>query len=124
MRTIIMSKSKSEVKQTQRSTFRERWGCQSNWQVIMIFIVFSITGSMAVALAHPVVHLFGLSRETTNPWIFWPIRIAIIFPIYQVLLVVVGSLLGQHQFFFRYAKKILKRLGISRLMMVFHKRIS
>ncbi|MCF6765699.1 hypothetical protein L3V82_07930 [Thiotrichales bacterium 19S3-7] len=119
-----MNAFNSKEDNSKQSTFRERWGCQSNWQVIMIFVVFSITGSMAVALAHPVVHLFGLSRETTSPWVFWPIRIAIIFPIYQVLLVVMGSLLGQHRFFFRYAKKMIKRFGLSRLMMVFHKRLS
>lgn len=107
----------------QKNTFRVRWGCQSNWQVAIIFIVFSITGSMAVTLAEPVLHLFGLSRETTNPWVFWPIRIAIIFPLYQILLVIVGTLLGQRKFFWRYGRKMLERFGITRLAMVFQRRL-
>ncbi|MCF6807834.1 hypothetical protein L3V79_05445 [Thiotrichales bacterium 19S9-12] len=108
-----------------KETFRSRWGVESNWQVLLIFIVFSITGSLAVALAHPVVHFFGLNQETTNPWIFWPIRIAIIFPIYQVLLFMIGTLVGQKKFFWHYGRKMLKRMGLERLCnLLLYKQVS
>lgn len=122
MKDKAIAKAKRELKSKERTTFRQRWGVESNWQVIVIFFVFSITGSMAVALAHPVVHMFGLYRQTTSPWIFWPIRIAIIFPIYQVLLVSVGTLLGQRKFFWRYGRKMLDRFGFSKLFFALQKR--
>jgi len=53
-----------------------------------------------------------LYQDTTNPWLFWPVRIALIFPIYQILLVVVGTLFGQHQFFWNMEKKMIRRLGL------------
>ncbi|PJA05207.1 MAG: diacylglyceryl transferase, partial [Flavobacteriales bacterium CG_4_10_14_0_2_um_filter_35_18] len=77
---------------------KARWGIKSNFQIIVIFFVFALNGSIAVRLATPVTHFFGLYQDTTNPWLFWPVRIALIFPIYQILLVVVGTLFGQHQF--------------------------
>ncbi|PCH77057.1 MAG: diacylglyceryl transferase [Flavobacteriaceae bacterium] len=96
------------------STFKERWGITSNFQIIMIFIVFSINGSFATYIAHPVTELIGLSRETTNPWIFWPIRIFLVFFIYQITLPIVGFCLGQSKFFVPFTKKMLSRFGMKR----------
>jgi len=91
---------------------KARWGIKSNFQIIVIFFVFALNGSIAVRLATPVTHFFGLYQDTTNPWLFWPVRIALIFPIYQILLVVVGTLFGQHQFFWNMEKKMIRRLGL------------
>ena len=90
---------------------KEKWGITSNFQIIIILLVFSITGSIAVVVAKPVLKLVGLDKEVLSPWIFWPIRIFIIFPIYQVLIVVIGALFGQFKFFWTFEKKMLVRLG-------------
>ena len=90
---------------------KEKWGITSNFQIIIILLVFSITGSIAVVVAKPVLNLLGLDKEVLSPWIFWPIRILIIFPIYQVLIVVIGALFGQFKFFWAFEKKMLVRLG-------------
>ena len=90
---------------------KEKWGITSNFQLIIILLVFSITGSIAVIVAKPALNLVGLDKEALSPWIFWPIRIFIIFPIYQVLIVVVGALFGQFKFFWAFEKKMLARLG-------------
>ena len=91
---------------------KERWGIRSNFQVVIIFIVFAVTGSSAAKLAAPITQLLGLNPEVLSPWVYWPIRILMIFPIYQVLLVVFGWLFGQFQFFWNFEKKMLKRLGL------------
>ncbi|MBT8300263.1 MAG: diacylglyceryl transferase [Maribacter sp.] len=91
---------------------KQRWGIESNFQVIMIFIVFAVTGSAAAKLAEPVTAMIGLEREITNAWLYWTIRILLIFPIYQVLLVAFGWLFGQFQFFWNFEKKMLRRLGL------------
>ena len=91
---------------------KERWGVDSNFQLIVIFLVFAITGSTASKLAAPVTHLMGIDRELVSAWIYWPIRILVIFPIYQILLVVFGWLFGQFSFFWNFEKKMLSRFGI------------
>lgn len=91
---------------------KERWGISSNFQIAVIFVVFAVTGSTAAKLAAPLTQLLGLNPETLSPWIYWPIRILMIFPLYQILLVVFGWLFGQFQFFWNFEKKMLKRLGL------------
>jgi hypothetical protein len=90
---------------------KEKWGITSNFQIIIILVVFSITGSVAVWIAKPVLNLVGLDKEVVSPWLFWPIRIFIIFPIYQILIVIIGALFGQFKFFWAFEKKMLVRLG-------------
>ena len=94
--------------------FKEKWGITSNLQFIIILIVFSVTGSLAVWLAKPILELVGLDKSAVSASIYWPIRIAIIFPIYQVMIVVIGALLGQFKFFWAFEKKMLVRLGFKR----------
>ena len=93
---------------------KEKWGITSNFQIIIILVVFSITGSVAVWIAKPVLNLVGLDKEIVSPWLFWPIRIFIIFPIYQILIVIIGALFGQFKFFWAFEKKMLVRLGFKR----------
>lgn len=80
------------------------------WQVVVIFIVFAITGSLSVRLGSPVLTWLGLDREVLNPWVYWPLRILAIFPIYQVLLIVIGTIFGQFKFFYQVEKKMLGRI--------------
>lgn len=90
---------------------KERWGITSNIQLILIFIAFAINGSFAAWVANPVTEFIGLDKETTNGWIYWPLRILLIFPIYQLTLPIVGFLCGQFKFFWAFEKKFLSRLG-------------
>ncbi|ETN95413.1 hypothetical protein SAMN04487906_2510 [Zhouia amylolytica] len=91
---------------------KQRWNIKSNIQLFVILLVFAITGSSAAKLAGPLMELLTLRQETTNPWIYWMLRIVLIFPIYQVLLVFFGWVFGQFQFFWGFEKKMLKRIGI------------
>lgn len=91
---------------------KERWGINSNLQIVLILIVFAINGSFAAWVANPVTEFIGIYRETTHPIIYWPIRILLIFPIYQLTLPIVGFAFGQFSFFWNFEKKFLKRLGL------------
>lgn len=101
---------------------KKHWGIDSNLQILIIIFVFSITGSSAVYLVKPVLEILGLSREHFGPsfWFggFWYyiFRILFIFPIYQLLLVFFGWLLGQFSFFWNFEKKMLRRLGLGKLL--------
>ena len=92
---------------------KEKWGIKSTFQLIIIFFVFSITGSLALWVAKPLLNLIGVEKNSLSPWIFWPVRILIIFPIYQVLIVIVGAIFGQFRFFWNFEKKMLSRLGFN-----------
>lgn len=89
----------------------KKWVVSQKWEMIAIFIVFAITGSISAKLAKPLTYLIGLEQGITNGWIYWPVRILIILPIYQVLLVCFGWLFGQFRFFWNFEKKMLKRMG-------------
>lgn len=91
---------------------KHRWGIHNNWSIIAIFIVFAINGTFASWIAKPVTNLLGLSQETTHPWLFWILRILLIFPIYQATLPIVGWFFGQFKFFWAFEKKFLTRLGL------------
>jgi len=91
---------------------KQRWGITSNLQLILILIVFSINGSFAAWVASPVTEFIGLHRETTSPWIYWPLRILLIFSIYQFTLPIVGFCFGQYKFFWNFTKKMLSRMGL------------
>lgn len=91
---------------------KQRWNIQSNWQLFIIFLVFAITGSTAAKFAAPVTDLVGITSDM-GWYVYWPVRILIIFPLYQVLLVFFGWLFGEFQFFWNFEKKMLRgmRLG-------------
>jgi len=98
---------------------KQKWGITSNFQLVVIFIVFGITGSMSVRVAKPVLNFLYIYPETFEDlWggliLYWIIRILIVFPVYQVLLLFFGSLFLQFKFFWNFEKKILKRMGFKR----------
>lgn len=93
---------------------KARWGIKSNFQVFLIFIVFGINGSLAVRIAGPLLDAMGVYREDMNGVLYWVIRILVVFPIYQVTLIIVGALFGQFRFFWNMEKKMLQRMGFKR----------
>lgn len=88
---------------------KNKWGITSNLQAIIIFIVFGITGSASLWVGTPILNYLGVTKESMNPWMFWPLRILIIFPIYQVMLICIGTAFGQFKFFWEVEKKMFGR---------------
>ncbi len=91
---------------------KKRWSIDNNLSILAIILVFSINGSFATWVAKPITLFFGLSLETVSPFIFWPLRILLIFPIYQLTLPILGWFFGQFKFFWAFEKKFLSRLGL------------
>lgn len=91
---------------------KQRWNIDSNWAIVAIFIVFAINGSFASWVAKPLTAFLGLDKETVSGFIYWPLRILLIFPVYQLTLPIVGWLFGQFKFFWAFEKKFLTRLGL------------
>lgn len=94
---------------------KERWGVQSNFQLTIIFIVFAITGSASAWLSKPFCLWLGITKDDLGFW-FTPVRLILIFPIYQVLLVLIGFIFGQFKFFWAFEKKMLRKMGLGFLL--------
>jgi len=91
---------------------KEKWGITSNFQLFIICVVFAITGSFSAFVTEPVIlFLFG-DLDGVSPFLSWPLRIFIIFPIYQVLLLFFGFIFFQYKFFYQFEKKFLKKIGL------------
>ena len=60
---------------------KDRWGIESNFQFIIIFIVFGITGSMSLLISGPILDFINLEQLITVNWVYWLVRIIIIFNI-------------------------------------------
>lgn len=94
---------------------KQRLNIDSNLQLLIILLVFAINGSLSVVLAKPFMQFIGISISTIHPILFWSFRILLMFVLYQILLVVIGTLFGQHKFFWNMEKKMLSRLGFKKL---------
>src|SRR5690554_5736836 len=95
---------------------KQRWGIDSNFQIVLILIVFAVTGSTSAKLAGPLCDFLGIYEENTSWLVYWFARLVLIFPIYQVLLVFFGWLFGQFAFFWEFEKKMLSRLGFAKFL--------
>ncbi|MDR2813793.1 MAG: hypothetical protein LBB79_03945 [Prevotellaceae bacterium] len=85
--------------------FKQRWSIESNRQLAIVFVAFGLTGFCTLGVKKFLLPLFGVSPETP---IYLRIiaEVLIILPAYQVLLIIVGSLLGQYKFFKGFLRKM------------------
>ena len=90
---------------------KDKWSITSNFQIVLIIIVFAINGSFAAWVAKPITAFIGISLEEINPWIYYPIRVLLVFPIYQITLPIVGFAFGQFRFFWEFEKKMFGRFS-------------
>ena len=91
---------------------KERWGITSNFQLVVIFIVFAINGTASSKLSSLLLHYFDLTKPNIS-WFFYMIIYFIILTlIYPFLLIFTGFVFGQFKFFFPFSKKILKHIGL------------
>ena len=98
---------------------KDKWAVESNLQLIIIFIVFAITGTSSVKIAKPLLELMGVEITAfedifMGSVLYWILRVVIVFPIYQILLLFFGTIFFQFKFFWKFEKKILCRMGFKR----------
>lgn len=96
--------------------FKQRWGLKHNYQLVIIFIVFAVTGSTSAYISKPILAAIGITKDTISLWLYYPLYIILIFPAYQVLLMFFGFISGQIKFFWAFEKKMLRSLGLGFLV--------
>jgi ABC-type sulfate transport system permease subunit len=89
---------------------KKRWDVNSGWDVAIILIVFACTGFSVMYAKRGLYYLMGLD-ENSAAWLRWLVAIVIILPLYQVLLLMWGWLLGKFDFFWKFEQKMIARLG-------------
>ena len=93
-----------------------KWIVNQRWELIRIFIVFAITGSSSVLVGRPIIKWLGITQDNLNPLLYWILFIVISLFFYQVLLVLIGWVFGQFQFFWNFEKKMIRRFGLGKFL--------
>ena len=84
---------------------KKKWSIDSNWDFILIMIVFSIAGMSIVYVRRPLFYVLGITAATPF-WIKFITWLIIVFPTYQINLIIFGFLLGQFNFFWEKEKQM------------------
>jgi len=80
--------------------------------LIIIFIVFAITGSLSVILSEKVENFLRIDDFITFYPVYLTAKLLNILIVYQVCLLVIGTGFGQFRYFIKIQKKFLKRIRI------------
>jgi len=88
---------------------KNRWGVNSNIQVILIFITFALSGSSSVYVMKFLNPVIGIG-DTTPFWLKLLSFVVLTLPVYNIILIIIGTLLGQHTFFRMFIIKFFRRM--------------
>lgn len=88
--------------------FKKKWNITSNFQLVLILIIFAITGTSTLYVKEAIFSVLGITSEMDR-WLRTILYILIIFPVYNVMLLVVASLFGQFRFAWEFEKKMFSR---------------
>ena len=78
----------------------------------MIFLVFGLSGTFSLWISSPIISALDLKNILNNYPLYIFFRVLIIIPIYQLILIVVASIFGEFEYFWKFEKKFLKRIKI------------
>ena len=89
-----------------------KFKAKSKFHLFVIFLVFALSGSFSLWISSPILSVLDLKNILNNYPLYIFFRILIIIPIYQLILIVIATLFGEFEYFWRFEKKILKRIKI------------
>lgn len=86
---------------------KEKWELKSTKQLVLVLITFALTGTTIAVVKKPLLkHLFEDQIPLAFSIAYW----ILILPIYNIVLLIYGSLLGQFDFFWQREKKMFNRI--------------
>lgn len=95
---------------------KSRWGITSNYQLVVIFIVFAINGSLSAKISSFLLDEFGMTKDNTNVVIYYIILLVLVLPLYPFMLMFFGWLFGQSVFFTPFAKRMIRSMKMGFLL--------
>ncbi|MEM7548904.1 MAG: DUF6787 family protein [Bacteroidota bacterium] len=88
---------------------KNRWGLKNLWQVIVVLLVFALTGFTVLFAKKPILSIINQESAEHNIWISLAYYVLIL-PIYQIVLLFYAFVLGQFSFFWEFEKKTFRRV--------------
>ncbi|HEX9649142.1 MAG TPA: DUF6787 family protein [Cyclobacteriaceae bacterium] len=87
---------------------KSRWNLKSTADVLIILLVFALTGTTVLVIKRPL--LSSMGEEVVNNVWFSVAYYILILPIYNVFLLFYGFLLGRFKFFWEFEKRFFSRI--------------
>ena len=89
------------------------FGANSKFHLLKIFIIFGLAGSLSVFLSDPLLQLVSIENFISNKFFYWLIRLILIFPIYQFVLIFLALVFGEFGYFKKIFTKFINYFKIS-----------
>ena len=86
---------------------KNRWKLESAWQVVVVLLAFACTGFTILFIKKPLLN--WLAGEQGNTVLASVLYYIFILPLYNVILLGYGFVLGQFQFFWNFEKRFMER---------------
>ena len=90
----------------------KKFNAKSKLHLFIIFLVFGLSGSFSLWISSPIILALDLKNILNNYPLYILLRLLIIIPIYQLILIIVASIFGEFKYFWNFEKKILKRIKV------------
>ena len=71
----------------------------SNYQLFMVNLVFAVTGTTALYSADIILANISFIENSSSKAFYWSMRILLVLPIYQVLLILIATVFGEFKYF-------------------------
>ena len=86
-----------------------KWKLNSLLQVVLILIVFALTGFTILFIKKPIFDFLGVSMEKGG---FWKtvLYLLLVLPLYQIILLMWGFVFGQFSFFWEKEKQFIRKI--------------
>ena len=95
---------------------KSRWGITSNLQLVVIFIVFAINGSLSAKISAYALDALEITKANTNVIIYYIILLVLVLPLYPFMLMFFGWFFGQSKFFTPFAKRMIRSMKMGFLL--------
>ena len=77
---------------------------------LILNIIFGISGSLTLILSVPIINFIKINEIVENTFILLFLRIIIIFPLYQLVLISIATIFGEFNYFLSFERSMLKKL--------------
>jgi hypothetical protein len=89
------------------------FGANSKFHLFKIFVIFGLAGSLSVILSDPLLDLVSIEKYISNNFFYWVVRLILIFPIYQFVLIAVALVFGEFSYFKKFFIKFINYFKIN-----------
>ena len=89
------------------------FGANSKFHLFKIFVIFGLAGSLSIILSDPLLDLVSIEKYISNNFFYWVVRLILIFPIYQFVLIAVALVFGEFSYFKKFFIKFINYFKIN-----------